>query len=92
MAEKRGNTGKLLYDFNQANNLEVEMDGVWYRVTPKDFRSFNGPRRVQDILYDGPIYLYGTNKIAETLDKIGLVHVDNIDPRIKLNKRHYERP
>jgi hypothetical protein len=60
MAEKRGNTGKLHYDFNQSGNLEVEMDGVWYRVTPRDFRSFNGVRRIFDELYCGPVYLYGS--------------------------------
>jgi hypothetical protein len=91
MAEKRGNTGKLHYNFNQSGNLEVEMDGMWYRVTPRDFRSFNGTRRISGELYDGPTYLYGTNQIVETLDKVGIVHVDNTDPRNKLSKRHYER-
>jgi hypothetical protein len=91
MAEKRGNTGKLHYNFNQSGNLEVEIDGMWYRVTPRDFRSFNGTRRISGELYDGPTYLYGTNQIVETLDKVGIVHVDNTDPRNKLSKRHYER-
>jgi hypothetical protein len=91
MAEKRGNTGKLHYDFNQSGNLEVEMDGVWYRVTPRDFRSFNGVRRIFDELYCGPVYLYGTNQVIEASNKIGIAHVDNTDPRHELNKRHYER-
>ena len=46
MGEKRGNTGKLKYDFNTAWVCEVEMQGKWYRVIERDFRSYNGPRRL----------------------------------------------
>lgn len=92
MAEKRGNTGKLLYDFNQSGHLEVEIDGVWYRVTPRDFRSFIGSRRIANEQYSGPVYLYGTNQVIETSNKIGIAHVDNTDPRHELSKRYYERP
>lgn len=45
-AEKRGHLVKLEYDFNTAGVLEVCIKGNWYRVTSRDFRSFDGPRRI----------------------------------------------
>jgi hypothetical protein len=77
MGEKRGNLEKLKYDFNTAWVCEVEMGEKWYRVLEKDFRSFNGLRRltrplgvvlgVSDVrretfFYEGPYYYHGTNK------------------------------
>jgi hypothetical protein len=62
--EKKGNTEKLKYDFNTASNLEIFMinlDG-WYRVTSREFRSYNGKRRINSELYKGPVYIYNTNK------------------------------
>ena len=76
MGEKRGNTGKLKYDFNTAWAAEIKMGEKWYRVTEKDFRSFNGPRRLsrptgvelgnphvdtETFEYEGPYYFYETN-------------------------------
>lgn len=46
MAEKTGNTAKLIYDFNIAAVCEVCIKGNWYRTTPRDFRSFDGERRL----------------------------------------------
>jgi len=46
MAEKTGNTAKLIYDFNTAAVCEVCIKGTWYRTTPRDFRSFDGERRL----------------------------------------------
>ena len=77
MAEKRGETEKLIYDFNTSGCLEVYMKDTWYRATGKEFRSFDGPRRITEptkvelgnvdvpmITYDywGPVYMFGTNK------------------------------
>lgn len=77
MAEKRGFTGKLQYDFNTAWVCEVEMNGKWFRVIERDFRSFNGPRRItrpnpaklgevhvgsETFTYEGPYYYWNTNK------------------------------
>jgi hypothetical protein len=46
MSEKRGETEKLKFDFNQAHALEIKHKVLgWYRVTSRDFRSFDGPRR-----------------------------------------------
>ena len=77
MAEKRGETEKLRYDFNTSGLLEIYMNDNWYRVTGRDFRSFDGPRRIteptvvelgnvkvpmQTYEYWGPVYMFGTNK------------------------------
>lgn len=79
MAEKRGETEKLKYDFNTAGCLEVQMkSGNWFRVTSREFRSFDGPRRITEqsyvvhgrvtdiplvqYEYKGPVYAYATNK------------------------------
>ena len=67
MAEKTGNLVKLEYNFDTARNLEVYLPNLnsWFRVTSREFRSFNGKRRIQGKEYNGPIYLFGTNKIAD---------------------------
>lgn len=75
MGEKRGATGKLIFDFDTAWACEIEMKGTWYRVLDIDFRSFNGPRRITGpkgielgkhlgvvtYEYEGPFYYYKTN-------------------------------
>ena len=61
MAEKKGFTGQLKYDFDTARNLEVYLKGKWFRTTSREFRSFNGKRRIQGEEYNGPVYLCGTN-------------------------------
>jgi hypothetical protein len=83
---KRGEIIKLEYPFNTAGSLEVFMPelGNWYRVTAKDFRSFDGKRRITEPTeielgnvdvpmkteeYVGPVYLWGTND--EILDTTG---------------------
>jgi len=84
MAEKRGETEKLKFDFDQANALEIKHKTLgWYRVTSRDFRSFDGPRRtiapeqvtqgrvnfpMITTLYEGPVYFWGTNKRVEYKD------------------------
>lgn len=83
---KRGELIKLEYPFNTAGVLEIYMPTVeaWYRVTARDFRSFDGKRRITEptkverynpdttmITYDyeGPVYVFGTND--EVLDCTG---------------------
>jgi hypothetical protein len=48
MREKRGNTGKLKFDFNPLAVLEVYFQDSqkWFRVTAEYFRAFDGPRRI----------------------------------------------
>jgi hypothetical protein len=67
--EKTGNTEKLKYEFNTASNLEVFMINLndWYRVTSREFRSFNGKRRINNVEYNGPIYHYATNRRANPI-------------------------
>jgi len=92
MSEKRGATGKLEYPFNDAGCLEVQLpNGVWYRITAKEFRSYTYPRRISHVvkdkyttdMYEGPVYLYGTNiKVNPSkIDKQGLLFPNDIDPR-----------
>ena len=64
MSEKTGEIEKMEYLFNEAKYLEIYMPGLsrWHRVTPTDFRSFDGKRRIQGEEYEGPLYAYGTNR------------------------------
>jgi hypothetical protein len=63
--EKTGFTEKMEHRFNEASHLEIYMPGLkrWHRVTPTDFRSFDGKRRIQGEDYEGPLYAYGTNRM-----------------------------
>lgn len=45
MAEKTGGLEKMRYDFPTEAVLEVQIKGTWYRVTSREFRSFDGHRR-----------------------------------------------
>ena len=67
MSEKKGKTEKLKNDFNDSKLLEVYLPKLdnWYRVTCRDFRSFDGKRRVQGENYEGPLYAYGTNRLVK---------------------------
>ena len=77
MSEKRGETEKLTFDFNTAGVLEILFNKVWTRVTAREFRSFDGPRRISEPVecilgnvnielktyeYWGPVFMFGTNK------------------------------
>ena len=48
MSEKRGHVVKLHYDFDTAGVLEIWMPKLegWYRVTSREFRSYDGKRRI----------------------------------------------
>ena len=58
--EKTGLLEKIEYLFNEAKHLEIYMPTLnrWHRVTPNDFRSFDGKRRIQGEEYEGPLYAY----------------------------------
>jgi hypothetical protein len=85
MSEKRGFTGKLKYDFNTAWVCEILMNDKWFRVIERDFRSFNGPRRLtkpnapvlgnvhvgsETFDYEGPYYYWNTNQQYNPKDHI----------------------
>ena len=82
--EKTGYTEKIEYPFNEAKCLEIYMPGLsrWHRVTPTDFRSFDGKRRIQGEEYEGPLYAYGTNR------KVSPKHNNKIIPSEVLNQRN----
>ena len=102
MSEKKGSTVKLVYPFNTAGCLEVQLpNGNWYRITCKEFRSYTYPRRISQNkgkeyvteIYEGPVYLYGTN-IVINLDKIekeGLLFPYDVDPRKIKDTRAFGR-
>lgn len=71
MSEKKGLTVKLKYDFDTTRNLEIFLPKSqdWYRVTAREFRSFTGKRRINNVEYQGPIYMYETNN-KTSLDNI----------------------
>lgn len=88
MAEKTGHLVKLQYDFNTAGVLEVCMKGTWHRTTSREFRSFDGKRRITEPTftelgnvdvpmrtyeYNGPVYMFGTNNEVETINEEKIV-------------------
>ncbi len=102
MAEKQGQTEKLIYDFNTARSCEVQLpNGEWYRVTPREFRSNARPRRIQEIHglelvaqeYNGPIYFYNTNKKVkeDQIYKNGLLFIHETDTRDSSTRKPYGR-
>jgi len=84
MSEKTGDIEKMEYLFNEAKHLEIYMPRLsrWHRVTPTDFRSFDGKRRIQGEGYEGPLYAYGTNR------KVSPKHNNKIVPSKVLTERN----
>ena len=84
MSEKTGFVEKMEYLFNEAKHLEIYMPTLnrWHRVTPTDFRSFDGKRRIQGKEYEGPLYAYGTNR------KVSPKHNNKIIASEILNQRN----
>jgi hypothetical protein len=81
MSEKKGNLEKLIYDFKDTN-CEVQIKAKWYRTTAREFRSWSGKRRIDNIEYNGTLYYYGTNKkVTEEVKHEGVVFIGNKDPR-----------
>jgi len=78
MSEKKGHIIKLQYDFPTQLCCEVYIPNLkrWHRITPKEFRSWCGQRRILKFKgdfgtaeresyyedYNGPTYLYDSNK------------------------------
>jgi len=104
MAEKTGGLEKMKYDFPTEAVLEVQIKGTWYRVTSREFRSFDGNRRFtkpqrqpglglkdsNDIIFDtyeynGPLYLYGSNKVVEPLNNEQIVNSPYYDKTKKIS-------
>ena len=81
---KRKQWLKLKRPFNDAANLEVYLNGNWYRVTGNDFRAWSGRRRITEhhitrdehktkqYEYEGPVYARDTNieYIGEVVNRV----------------------
>lgn len=103
MAEKRGNTEKLRYDFNEARCCEIWFEGLnrFGRVTAREFRSFGGKRRILNVDnrdnafyedYEGPVYWFGTNKkISSDIIESKVMFLHGKDPRNFGTCRPHER-
>jgi len=97
MGEKRGSTEQLRYDFPTEKNCQVLLNDKWYRVTPREFRSWGGKRRIvfykdkiEDIQeYVGPIYYWNTNKKCKELQSVKIQYASDM-PFVSL-LRPYER-
>jgi len=93
MAEKRGNLEKLTYDFDTAKCVQGQYrdNEPWYQLTQREFRSFNGKRRIVTwnkgtpiyTDYDGPIFYFGTNIKAKEMYGIGVQYIHNEKPKFK---------
>jgi hypothetical protein len=84
MSEKRGlEQQSLINEYNTAGVLEIFLKDQWRRVITKDFRAFNGPRRITEpeytekynpwtpmVTYEyyGPVYTWGTNNVVDYSD------------------------
>lgn len=89
MSEKKGNTVKLVYDFNTAKETQIQYkeEGTWYRATCDTFRSFDGPRRIvyyvnneaKPETYNGPLYYYKSNKKVKKKNTKKVVYLHEID-------------
>ncbi len=102
MKEKTGHTIKLKFDFNESRCCEIYLENRdrYHRVTPNEFRSFGGKRRILEIQksgnahyeeFKGPVYYLGTNTQVpsdELASKIMLLN--NVDPRKFGVKRKWE--
>lgn len=104
MGEKRGNTGKLEYDFNTAWACEIQLpSGNWNRTLEINFRSYNGPRRItrptkvelgnplvanETYEYEGPVYYYKTNTFCDRTKHPINTIIYQTDTRIHDSKRN----
>ena len=93
MSEKRGLTGKLLYDFNTAKAVYIKnKDGKFVRITERDFRSYNGERYIllngEYKSYDGPIYYWNTNKICKELIGENKIQYAHDIPWVSIRRPH----
>ncbi len=73
--EKTGNTAKLQYDFNTAGVCEVCIKDNWYRTTAREFRSFDGKRRITEPVKQPGIGDKFEDMVFHTYDYNGPVYV-----------------
>lgn len=98
MSEKKGNTVKIVYDFEPWRCLEIYVESMqrWHRVTPREFRSYSGKRRItiwdkdnnpiyND--YNGPVYYFMTNIVCKEPEGNKVQHLISPTPS---EKREWE--
>lgn len=102
MSEKKGNTVKLVYDFNTALSCEIEYaPNKWNRVTAREFRSWGGRRRIYHLdehynghfePYEGPVYYFCTNKVVpESKLQNKIMHLEGRETRPFGKRRQWEK-
>lgn len=102
MGEKTGHIEKITYEFNTAGVMEVFLKGIWRRTTAREFRSFDGQRRITEptktelgnVLvpmriteYDGPVYMFGTNKKVEKKGSETIVYSEHWENGRNITKK-----
>jgi len=105
MGEKRGDTGKLEIDFDSSGCLEVFMKGQWFRTTSREFRSFDGKRRITLPIetklgevevktetrdYYGPVYMWGTNNAIKPTGSGKIISSSLRENFLNIEKRFYD--
>ena len=90
-------TVTLKYDFEPYKCCEVKMGESWFRVTARQFRSFDGERRISTHVdennqliyrnYEGPVYLFKTNVVVEPKNRGEIIYTPEGDPRDKMPVR-----
>ena len=91
-------TVTLKYDFEPYKCCEVKLDESWFRVTARQFRSFDGLRRISTGIdnnnqliyknYEGSIYIFKTNTVVEAEESNNFIYSDEGDPRDKMPKQN----
>jgi hypothetical protein len=82
MGEKKGGTVKKKYDFNTAAVLEVQIKGNWYRTTCNEFRSFDGARRITEIVRQPSPREELVNPEFNTFTYTGPVYLQNTNEQV----------
>ena len=104
MAEKTRNTAKLIYDFNTAGVCEVQIKGNWYRTTAREFRSFDGNRRITepikqpglgDSMFNVPMHTYEYNgPVYIVQSNVEVIRMDTetivTNPEMPINQKSLE--
>mgnify|MGYP003334781531 FL=1 len=97
MSEKRGLTGKLVYDFDTVRAVYVKnKDGKFVRITERDFRSYYGERFIYQKVneeweytpYEGPIYFHNTNRKCKNPIGEGKIQYMSNRPWVSLRRPH----
>ncbi len=79
---------KLKYPFKEGLFEIQTQNGKWCQTTRISFRSYDGPRRINNVEYNGPIFVYGTNYQFTRRNDFQVVYSQELKFD-KVNKRYY---